>query len=176
MVRGPKNIPSKQDWIDANPVEADILNLIDAARKWAESRVEYVLPDDHNDIYAPPKRVVNELTDLELSIERAINALEVMMKTAQARKAAGLRRRGRSIDKSYDPNTTSITDPQVEVIFKLIRKQVSRQQADSEIAKIISPAEKIDHRTLKTYVDQLIWIWSWFDNGNSDAERSPSED
>jgi len=176
MVRGPKNITSKQDWIDANPVEADILNLIDAARQWAESRVEYVLPSDHKDIYASPKRVVDELTELELSIERAVNALEVMMKTAEARKAAGLRRRGRGTDKSYDPITTSITDPQVEVIFRLIRKQVSRQQANSEIAKIISPAEKIDHRTLKKYVDELISIWSWFGNGNLDAWRIPLKD
>jgi hypothetical protein len=146
------------DWRRDNPVEADILDLIAAAKDHALSQIPHVggESDDPDDSYA---RVDNTLTELELSIERGEKAIRLLMGVPQARRAAGLQRQGRGRDKSYDPDSTNVTDPQVEVVLEMLRGEKTQELAFSEVTKIISPNEKIDHRTIKRYVDELIYNW-----------------
>ena len=155
-----KEVTTLQSWMEKNPVEADIIKMFAAAENWASSQVEYIYPDEY-DPEEPLERVNDELTDLEMSISRAKFAVFAMMNTAEGRKAAGLRPRVRGRDKSYDPHTVDIDDPQVKVIFRLCRNEITREQANSEVTRIISPKGEIDPRTLKAYVDFLIDRWSW---------------
>jgi hypothetical protein len=146
------------DWRRDNPVEADILDLIATAKDHALSQIPHVggESDDPDDSYA---RVDNTLTELELSIERGEKAIRLLMGVPQARRAAGLQRQGRGRDKSYDPDSTNVTDPQVKVVLEMLRGEKTQELAFSEVTKIISPNEKIDHRTIKRYVDELIYNW-----------------
>lgn len=146
------------DWRKDNPVEADILDLISAAKNYALTQAPHIggESDDPDDCHA---RVDDTLTELELSIERGEKAIRLLMGVPQARKAAGLQRQGRGKDKSYDPDTTNATDPQVKVVLEMLRGKKTQELAFSEVTKIISPKEKIDHRTIKRYVDGLIHNW-----------------
>lgn len=158
MVKRKSTYYTIADWRKDNPVEADILDLISAARDHALSQVPHVGgdSDDPDNTYA---RVDDTLTELELTIERGEKAIRLLMEVPQARKAAGLRRQGRGRDKSYDPDSTSATDPQVKVVLEMLRGEKTQELAFIEVTKIISPNEKIDHRTIKRYVDELIQNW-----------------
>jgi len=146
------------DWRKDNPVEADILDLINAANSYAMSLVPHI-DDEIDDPYYTPARVDNALTELELTIQRGEQAIRLLMGVPQARKAAGLAKRGRGKDKSYDPESTKLSDPQVQVVLEMLRGEKTQELAFSEVTKIISPNEKIDQRTIKRYVDELIQNW-----------------
>ncbi len=81
------------------------------------------------------------------------------MEVSQARKAAGFAKKARGKDKSYDPESATLYDPQVQVVLQMLRGEKTQATAYSEVAKIISPKEKIDTRTLKRYVNVLIQNW-----------------
>jgi len=170
MVKKSTQSLNKDEWAAANPVEADILNLFEAAQNWAFSKVEFI---ETGDPKQPYERGSDDITDLEISVLRAIDAVKKMMSTREARKAAGLRPKGRGRDKSYDPKITSISDPQVEIIFRLIRKEIKRSEALVKIAEIISAGGNIDPRILNRYVDEMIEIWSWFASDNPSPFRIP---
>lgn len=167
-----KNIMPKQARAASNPIEQDISSLFEAAQQWASSKVEYVESDI---VPGQLDRRDDELTELELSILRAIDAIKTMMNTQQARKAVGLKPKGRGKDKSYDPRTTSITDPQVEVIFRLMRKEIDREEAGTLISELISPNLAIDERTLDKYIDGMIELWFWFSSNDPNPLRIPLE-
>lgn len=156
------------DWRKDNPVEADILDLISAAKNYALTQAPHIggESDDPDDCHA---RVDDTLTELELSIERGEKAIRLLMGVPQARTAAGLQRQGRGKDKSYDPDSTKANDPQVQVVLEMLRGNKTKEMAFSEVTKIISPNEKIDHRTLKRYVEVLIQKWGNLANPNGES-------
>lgn len=158
MVKKSQRMYTIADWRKDHPVEAGIMDLISAAKAYASSQVPHVGgdTDDPEDI---PEKFDDEATPLELSIYRGEIAIRAMMETSQGRKAAGLSRRGRGRDKSYDPETTSLSDPQVQVVLKMLRGELMQDAAFDEITKMIAPRQEIDTRTLAGYVEGLIQIW-----------------
>lgn len=156
------------DWRKDNPIEADILDLISAANTHALSFVKYVggETDDPDDT---PVRVHDQLTELELSIQRGEKAIRLLMAVPQARKAAGLAKKGRGRDKSYDPESANLHDPQVQVVLAMLRGEKTQETACTEVTKIISPNETIDHRTIKRYIDVLIQNWGRY----ADPDQKP---
>jgi hypothetical protein len=156
------------DWRKANPVEADINDLINAARAYALLQAPHVEGETGNP-EDPPERFDDILTELELAIQRGEKAILLMMNVSQARKAAGLSKRGRGKDPSYDPESTSLNDPQVQVVLKMLSGEKTQETAFSEVIKIISPKEDIDPRTIKRYVDVLIQKWGSY----ADPDRKP---
>ena len=156
------------DWRKDNPVEADILDLISAANAYALSQIphtggESYDPDDNH------SRVDDTLSELELTIQRGEKAVRLLMEVPQARKVVGLKKLGRGKDKSYDPDSTKANDPQVQVVLEMLRGNKTKEMAFSEVTKIISPNEKIDHRTLKRYVEVLIQKWVHLANPNGES-------
>jgi len=158
MVKRTKPHYTYADWQRDNPTEADIQALINAAHSFALSQVPHV-GGERGDPECPPERFDEMPTLLEASIQRATAAIREMMKTSAARKAAGFPRKGRGKDKSYDPDSTSPSDPQVLKVLAMLRGELESETAHSEIAKIISPKEQIDKRTLASYVHDLIFMW-----------------
>ena len=156
------------DWRKANLAEADINDLIDAARAYALLQAPHV-EGKTGDPEDPPERFDDTLTELELAIQRGEKAIRLMMNVSQARKAAGLSKRGRGKDTAYDPESTSLNDPQVQVVLKMLRGEITQENAFSEVAKIISHKEDIDPRTIKSYVDALIQNWGSY----ADLDRKP---
>jgi hypothetical protein len=168
MVRKKDAFYTIADWRKDNPVEADILDLINAANSYAMSLVPHI-DDEIDDPYYTPARVDNALTELELTIQRGEQAIRLLMGVPQARKAAGLAKRGRGKDKSYDPESTKLSDPQVQVVLEMLRGEKTQEMAFSEVAKIISPNEKIDQRTINRYVDEVIENWGRY----AELDRKP---
>lgn len=158
MVKKTKTLYSYSDWQRDNPVEADIHALFNAAHLFALSQVPHV-GGASGDPEDPPERFDETPTQLEASIQRAESAIRAMLKTSAGRKAAGLPRKGRGKDKSYDPDSTSPSDPQVLMVLAMLRGEVEAETAYSEISKMISPNETIDKRTLAAYVNDLTWMW-----------------
>ena len=158
MVKKKEALYTITDWRKDNPIEADILDLISAANTHALSFVKYVggETDDPDDTTV---RADDAMTELESTIQRGERAIRLMMEVPQARKVAGLAKKGRGKDKSYDPDSTSLTDPQVQVILEMLRGKKSQENAFKQVIKIISPKEHIDQRTIKRYVDHLIQKW-----------------
>jgi hypothetical protein len=148
------------DWRKDNPVESDITELINAARAYAFLQVPHVGggSDDPED---PLERFDNLPTELELAIRRGEKAIRAMMEVSQARKAAGFAKKVRGKDKSYDPESVMLSDPQVQVVLQMLRGETTQATAYIEVAKIISPKEKIDTRTIKSYVNVLIRNWGF---------------
>lgn len=168
MVKKKDAFYSFADWRKANPVEADIFDLINAAKAYALSQVDYV-GGESGEPEDPPSRFDDTPTELESAIQRAEMAIRLMMNVSQARKAAGLSKRGRGKDPSYDPESTSLNDPQVQVVLKMLSGEKTQETAFSEVIKIISPKEDIDPRTIKRYVDVLIQKWGSY----ADPDRKP---
>jgi hypothetical protein len=158
MVKKSKTFFSYADWQRDNPVEADIQALFYAAQSFALSQVSHV-GGESGDPEDPPERFDETPTQLEASIQRAEAAIRAMMKTSAGRKAAGLSRKGRGKDRSYDPESTSPSDPQVLMVLGMLRGEVEAEAAYIEICKMISPNETIDKRTLTSYVQDLISMW-----------------
>jgi hypothetical protein len=132
--------------------------LFNAAHLFALSQVPHV-GGDSGDPQDPPVRFDDTPTELEASLARAEAAIRAMMKTSVGRKAAGLPRKGRGKDKSYDPDSTSPSDPQVLMVLAMLRGEVEAETAYIKISKMISPNESIDKRTLDAYVQDLISVW-----------------
>ena len=149
------------DWRRDNPVETDIVVLINAAKAYALSQVPYV-GGESGDPENPSERFDDSSTALELAIHRAETAIRLMMEVAQARKVAGLKKRRRGSDISYDPERTSISDPQVQVVLEMLRGKKTKTMAYIEVAEIIAPKGEIDDRTLSRYIDMLIQIWGQY--------------
>jgi len=168
MVKKKDAIYTIADWRKANPVDADITDLINAAHAYALSQVDYV-GGESGEPEDPPSRFDDTPTELESAILRGERAIRLMMNVSQARKAAGLSKRGRGKDPSYDPESTSLNDPQVQVVLKMLRGEKTKETAFSEVIKIISPKEDIDPRTIKRYVDVLIQNWGSY----ADPDRKP---
>jgi hypothetical protein len=162
------------NWRKENPVEADIRDLIDAAKSYADSKAVYVggTSDDPEDI---PVRFDDNLTELEMTIRRAEKAIMLMMEVSQARKAAGLKKKGRGKEKYLDPRTMEISNPQVDVVNKLCRGEITRTEAEIQIRKIIDPRERVDDRTFKNYVNELIDHCGWFSDSNEKSWNIPIE-
>lgn len=165
MVKKAKMTFSFAGWRKENPVEADIFDLINAAKSYALSKVPHVgangdYPEDQ------PERFDDELTELELAIQRAEKAIAAMMRISQARAAAGMKKRGRGKDKSFDPDKTNLTDPQVQVVLEMLRNEKAPAVAFSEVAEIIAPKGDIDTRTLRSYIESLIGIWGSYATSN----------
>jgi hypothetical protein len=156
MVKKTANLYSFADWRKDNPVESDIMDLIDAARRYADSLEPYVESAEPNE---GPVRVDDIRSELEMTIERARWAIHSMMQVPQARKVVGLKKRVRGRDKSFDPETTSLSDPQVQLVLQMLRGHKKPTDVYSEVAKIIDPKEKIDARTLRNYIAALISKW-----------------
>jgi hypothetical protein len=153
------------DWRKDNPVEAGIMDLISAAKAYASSQAPHVgrASDDPEDV---PQRFDDEATLLELSIHRGEVAIRAMMETSQGRKAAGLKKRARGRDKSYDPAATLLSDPQVQIVLKMLRGEMEQEEAFAQVATMIAPRGEIDHRTLKIYVAELIRLWGLHSDPN----------
>ena len=163
MVKKKNSRYTMADWRRDNPVEADILDLIGAAHSYADSLVPYsdAKSDDPDCVLV---RADDKLTELELAIHRGTQAIRLMMGVAQARKVAGLKKMGRGKDKSYDPLTAKLSDPQVQVVLEMLREEKTKEAAYTEVAGIISPGEKIDQRTLKHYIETLSQCWGYYAN------------
>lgn len=165
MVKKTEIIFSFAEWRKQNPVESDIMDLIQAAQRYADSLEPYFESDESEQ---GPARVDDTLSELEMTIDRAKWAIHAMMQVPQARKAAGLKRRVRGRDKSFDPEKTSVNDPQVQVVLEMLRGNMKRSAAFSKVAEIIAPKGGIDERTLKKYVEDLTGIWG----GYADPHRT----
>lgn len=165
MVKKAKITYSYAGWRKENPVEADIFDLINAAKSHALSKVPHV-GGESGDPEDPPIRFDDEPTELEGAIERAERAIAAMMRISQARAAAGMKKRGRGKDKSFDPDKTNLTDPQVQVVLEMLRNKKAPAVAFSEVAEIIAPKGNIDTRTLRSYIEALIGIWGSYAASN----------
>ena len=146
MVKRKSSFYTIADWRNDNPVEADILDLINAANTYALSLVPHV-GGESNDPFDTPVRVHDQLTELELTIQRGEKAIRLLMAVPQARKASGLAKKGRGRDKSYDPESANLHDPQVQVVLAMLRGEKTQETAYIEVTKIISPNQTIDHPT-----------------------------
>ncbi len=158
MVKKKNVFYTMADWRKDNPVESDITELINAARSYAFLQVPHV-GGGNDDPEDPLERLDDLPTELKLAIQRGEKAIRAMMEVSQARKAAGFAKKARGKDKSYDPESATLYDPQVQVVLQMLRGEKTQATAYSEVAKIISPKEKIDTRTLKRYVNVLIQNW-----------------
>lgn len=158
MVKNKNVFYTIADWRKDNPVESDITELINAARAYAFLQVPHV-GGESGDPEDPLERFDDLPTELELAIQRGEKAIRAMMEVSQARKAAGFAKKTRGKDKSYDPESATLSDPQVQVVLQMLRGEKTQATAYSEVAKIISPKEKIDIRTLNRYVNVLIQNW-----------------
>lgn len=139
------------------------MDLINAAKTYADSQVVY--PEgDVNDPEYVPNRSNDTSTDLEMAIGRATLAIRAMMETAAGRKAAGMKPRGRG--RTYTPERTKLSDPQVQVVLKMLRGEKKADVAYSEISRILDPTEQIDPRTVSEYVSELISMWSGYADKN----------
>lgn len=160
MVKKKNVFYTMADWRKDNPVESDITELINAARAYAFLQVPHVSggSDEPED---PLERFDDLPTELELAIQRGEKAIRAMMEVSQARKAAGFAKKVRGKDKSYDPESATLSDPQVQVVLQMLRGEKDKDTAYSEVGKMISPKETIDTRTIKSYVNVLIQNWGF---------------
>lgn len=149
------------DWRRDNPVETDIVVLINAAKAYALSQVPSV-GGESGDPEDPSERFDDSSTALEMAIHRAETAIRLMMEVAQARKVAGLKKRHRGSDISYDPERTSISDPQVQAVLEMLRGKKTKATTYTEVAEIIAPRGEIDERTLSRYIEMLTHIWGQY--------------
>ncbi|NCW40039.1 MAG: hypothetical protein EBV79_07410, partial [Betaproteobacteria bacterium] len=156
MVKKIKQLYGIQQWRQDHPVESDIMDLFMAADFYASSQAEYVKSDPAS-AEESPQRVVDEATDLEMAIHRAKMAISAMMESPGGRNAAGMKPKGRGL--AHDPEKTKLSDPQVQVVLEMLKGKKDRDTAYAEVAKILDPREKIDHRTVSQYVDKLIRVW-----------------
>jgi len=150
-----------EDWKKNNSLELDIMTLIAAAKAHAHSLKPHEdIPADDPYLVAEPWD--DELTEFELRIERASQAIKKMMDVPEARKKAGLKRRARGPAKAYNPMETEFSDPQVQVFLQWKRGEKKREIAISEIAYLISEGGEVDERTLAEYVGGLDQLYGWF--------------
>ncbi len=156
MVKKIKQMYGIQQWRQDHPVESDIMDLFMAADIYASSQADFA-KNDPKSAEEASQRVVDEATDLEMAIHRAKRAIYAMMESREGRKAAGMKPNGRGL--AYDPEKTKLSDPQVQVVLEMLKGKKDRDTAYAEVAKILDPREKIDHRTVSQYVDKLIRVW-----------------
>jgi len=166
MVTKPKIFYSFADWRKDNPVEADIYDLINAAKSFADSQVTHV-GTESGDPQDPPHRFDDTETQLEGAIRRGEKAIREMMKISQARSAVGLKKRARGKGKSFDPYLASLSDPQVKIVLDMLRGKIEKPLAFTMVAEILDPKGDIDQRTLKNYIEYLIQTWG----GHADPGR-----
>jgi len=158
MVKKPKISYSFADWRKDNPVEADIFDLINAAKSFALSQVTHV-GGESGDPEDPPQRFDDTETKLEGAIHRGEKAIHAMMNISQARSAVGLKKRARGKGKSFDPDLASLSDPQVRVVLDMLRGKIEKPLALTMVAQILDPKGDIDQRTLTNYIEYLIQTW-----------------
>jgi hypothetical protein len=151
------------EWRKSNPLEADIMDLITAAKKYADSQVQYSAAES-GDPEDPPGRVDDTATDLEMAIGRAELAIRAMMVSVGGRKAAGLKRLPRG--KANKPEQTRLVDPQVQIVLKMIRGEKDPEEAAAEVAKIIDPSENIGVKTLNEYIEGVKSTWGRYADPN----------
>ena len=162
MVKSTKRRYTLADWRKDNPVESDIMDLICAANSFASGQIPHA--ENVEDPSGTPESCVDTATELELAISRATLAIRAMLNTQEGRKAAGLKPKRRG--KEHDPEKTNRSDPQVQIVLAMLRGEKDRDTALAEVAKILSPAEDVDSRTLDTYVDELILLWGRYADPN----------
>jgi hypothetical protein len=156
MVKKIKQPYGIQHWRRDHPVESDIMDLFMAADLYATSQADSVKNDSISTLEAS-QRVSDEATDLEMAIRRAKMAIYAMMETREGRKAAGMKPKGRGL--AYDPEVTKLSDPQVQAVLRMLRREIDVDVAHATVQKILDPSEKIDPRTLNSYISALISKW-----------------
>ena len=158
----PKRLYTVAEWRKDNPLEADILDLITAAKLYAESQVQYV--DGESGDLKPKERVEDSATDLEIVIGRAELAIRAMMASVGGRKAAGLKRLPRG--KAHKPEKSSLLDPQVQIILQMLRREKDPEVAAAEVLRILDPTEEMGSATVDTYIEGVIRIWGRYADAN----------
>lgn len=163
MVNKAKITDSYSLWRKENPIEADIFDLISAAKSYALSQVHFV-GGESGDPEDPPVRVDEAATDLEMAIRRAELAILAMMTSVDGRKAAGLKRLARG--KAHKPEKSSLKDPQVQIILQMLRGEKDPEVAAAEVLQILDPSEMIGSATVNAYIEGVIQIWGRYADPN----------
>lgn len=154
MVNESKAFYGIADWRRDNPVEADMMDLIHAARAFALSQVTYV-GGESGDPEDPPERVDDTPTELEMAIERSSKIIWAILDTPDGRREAGLKKKGRGNE--YRPEDLTLEDQEVQIVLAMLRKEITLAAAKEQLSKIVRI--KIDPRTLKKFIQSIIVDW-----------------
>jgi hypothetical protein len=154
MVNESKTLYGIADWRRDNPVEADMMDLIHAARSFALSQVIFA-GGESGDPEDPPERVDDTPTDLEMAIERSSKIIWGMLDTTDGRRKAGLKQKGRGNE--YRPEDLSLEDQEVQIVLAMLRKEITAAAAKEQLSKIIRI--NIDPRTLRKFIQAIIVNW-----------------
>lgn len=158
-----RHLYNHAEWRKSNPLEADIMDLITAAKLYADSQVQYA-GGESGDPEDPSERVDDTATELEMAIGRAELAIRAMMASVGGRKAAGLKRLARG--KAHKPEKSSLLDPQVQIILQMLRREKDPEEAAAEVLRILDPTEEIGSATVDTYIEGVIRIWGRYADPN----------
>jgi len=142
------------EWRRSNPIEADMMDLINAAQSYALSKVPHV-GGESGDPEDPTERFDDTKTDLEMAIERSSKIIWAMLDTRDGRRLAGLRQKGRGSE--YQPENLTLNDKEVQIVLAMIRQEITTKDAKDQLSKIVRI--NIDSRTLNKFINSVIVDW-----------------